>query len=197
MSIELSIIVPVYNASEYLHKCIESIKKKTFDSLEIILINDGSTDNSGEICEKYCDSDKRISVYHIKNSGPGAARNFGIKKAKGRYVGFVDSDDYIHQDMYRRLLEPVDLNKESIQVIMCNYKYLNMRDNSSFLVKHPVKHNIILKKEDIRKNVITKFSENENYGFYSLCNKIYLREWLLQNNNNITHLRDNKMILIS
>ena len=89
---KLSIIVPVYNTGIYLHKCIESILSQTFDNFELILVNDGSNDNSGEICNDYAASDTRIKVIHKHNEGVSIARNVGISIATGDYIGFIDSD---------------------------------------------------------------------------------------------------------
>lgn len=93
----ISIIVPVYNVSSYLEECIDSILAQTYRKLEIILINDGSTDNSGEICERYSKKDKRIIIIQQPNKGLSAARNSGLDVASGDYISFVDSDDYIHE----------------------------------------------------------------------------------------------------
>lgn len=90
----ISVIVPVYNVEQYLHCCIESILNQTFKNFELILINDGSTDNSGAICDEYKKKDTRIHVFHKENSGLSAARNVGIEHAQGEYLIFVDSDDY-------------------------------------------------------------------------------------------------------
>lgn len=103
----ISIIVPVYNAAHYLDKCISSLMEQTHQNLEIILINDGSTDNSLEICRKYADMDSRIQVLTQANKGPSAARNAGLDAAKGEFVGFVDSDDYITPHMMETLLAAV------------------------------------------------------------------------------------------
>lgn len=91
----ISIIVPVYNTEAFISKCIESILAQSYNDFELLLIDDGSTDNSGIICDKYSDIDKRIKVFHKKNAGVGAARNTGIEKANGQYITFIDSDDYI------------------------------------------------------------------------------------------------------
>lgn len=91
----ISIIVPVYNAERYLNVCIQSIVSQNYTNIEIILVNDGSTDKSADICDDYARRDKRVKVYHIKNGGAAHARNYGIKKAQGKYLMFVDSDDYI------------------------------------------------------------------------------------------------------
>lgn len=90
----ISIIVPVYNSEQTLNRCIDSILGQTYRNFELLLINDGSKDRSGEICDEYASNDSRIRVFHQKNSGPSAARNFGLNQAKGQYVVFQDSDDY-------------------------------------------------------------------------------------------------------
>ena len=91
----ISIIVPVYNSSKVLEKCIDSILAQTYKSFELILIDDGSSDGSGKICDKYADIDDRLKVYHRANYGVSASRNFGTEKAKGEWISFIDSDDYI------------------------------------------------------------------------------------------------------
>lgn len=103
MNPKISIIVPVYKVEEYLHKCIDSILAQTFTDFELILINDGSPDNCGRICDEYARKDSRVSVIHKENGGQASARNVGIDMAKGEYIGFVDSDDWIEPDMYELL----------------------------------------------------------------------------------------------
>lgn len=102
--IKISVIVPVYNTMDYLERCVDSIRRQTWRNLEIILVDDGSTDNSGALAEKMALLDKRIRVFHKENGGSSSARNVGISQAKGDYIGFVDSDDYIEPEMYERLL---------------------------------------------------------------------------------------------
>ena len=99
----LSVIVPVYNVEAYLPKCIESITAQTYEQLEIILIDDGSTDRCPWICDKYAEKDSRIKVIHKKNGGLGFARNSGLDIAAGEYFAFVDSDDYVDLDFYEKL----------------------------------------------------------------------------------------------
>lgn len=114
----ISIIIPVYKVEKYLEKCIESVLKQTYTNLQIILVDDGSPDNCGKICDEYAKKDSRIEVIHKVNGGLSDARNVGISKAKGRYIGFVDSDDYIKEDMYEILL---NLIKEyDADVSICN-----------------------------------------------------------------------------
>lgn len=100
----ISVIVPVYNTVDLLPRCVNSIRRQTYRNLEILLVDDGSTDNSGALAEKMALEDKRIRVFHKENGGSSSARNLGILKAQGDYIGFVDSDDYIEPEMYERLL---------------------------------------------------------------------------------------------
>lgn len=93
--IKFSVIVPVYNVEKYIEECLDSILKQDYDNYEILLIDDGSTDNSGNICEIYAAKNEKIKVFHKKNGGLSSARNIGIEKATGDYLVFVDSDDYI------------------------------------------------------------------------------------------------------
>ena len=108
--IKVSIIVPVYNVARYLGECLDSIINQTLDDIEIICINDGSTDNSLEILEEYAKKDSRIWIFTIENSGLSLARNYGIKHANGKYVGFVDSDDYINETMFEKLYNSCEQN---------------------------------------------------------------------------------------
>lgn len=99
----ISIIIPVYKVEKYLPRCIESVAAQTYKNIEIILVDDGSPDRCPEICDEYARKDSRLTVIHKENGGLSDARNAGIEAAHGRYIGFVDSDDYIHPDMYKEL----------------------------------------------------------------------------------------------
>lgn len=101
----ISVIVPVYNVVDYLQRCVDSIRNQTYPNLEIILVDDGSTDKSGALAEKMAMEDRRIRVFHKENGGASSARNLGISMAEGDYIGFVDGDDYIEPKMYERLLD--------------------------------------------------------------------------------------------
>ena len=103
-----TIIVPVYNTEPYLPQCLDSILAQTYTNLEILLIDDGSTDRCNEICDRYAARDSRIRVFHTENRGLSAARNLGLDCAKGNYIGFVDSDDWIEPDMYEVLLQKAE-----------------------------------------------------------------------------------------
>lgn len=99
----ISVIVPVYNVEKYLRKCVDSIINQTYKNIEILLIDDGSTDGSGAICDEYSQRYDIVTAYHKQNGGLSSARNYGIERAKGEFIGLVDSDDYIHEEMYDRL----------------------------------------------------------------------------------------------
>ena len=115
---DISIIIPVYNAEEYLDKCIQSILTQTSQNLEIILVDDGSTDKSSIICDAYAQKDHRVVVIHQKNAGVSVARNTGIDAATGRYIGFVDSDDWIEPDMFEKLLG--EAIQTEADIVMCD-----------------------------------------------------------------------------
>ena len=100
----LSIIIPVYNAEKYLNRCIDSIISSTYSNLEIIMVDDGSKDQSGSICDEYSEKDNRCRVYHTNNRGQAAARNYGLRKASGDYITFVDDDDWVDNSMYEKLI---------------------------------------------------------------------------------------------
>lgn len=118
---ELSIIVPVYKVEKYLPRCIDSILAQTFGDFELILIDDGSPDGCGRICDEYAQKDKRIVVIHQKNMGVSAARNAGLDIAHGRYIGFVDSDDWIEPQMYEVMMDAIRENGADMAV--CGVRY--------------------------------------------------------------------------
>ena len=99
----ISVVVPVYNVEKYLNRCVDSILNQTYSDLEIILVDDGSTDRSGSICDEYLSIDSRVRVLHKENGGLSDARNHGIELANGSYLCFIDSDDYIHCEMIAHL----------------------------------------------------------------------------------------------
>jgi len=118
----VSVIVAVYNIEEYLPRCVDSILAQTYGKLEIILVDDGSKDRSGSICDDYAGKDPRVRVIHKKNGGLSDARNAGMDVASGEYIGFVDGDDWIEPDMYRAMYHACE--KEKAQVAACRYKQI-------------------------------------------------------------------------
>lgn len=116
---KISVIVPVYNVEQYLDRCMKSILEQSYQNLEIVLVDDGSTDESGKMCEEYALQDSRIKVVHKQNGGLSDARNAGLAIATGEYIGYVDSDDWIDPDMYKKMYEACI--KQDAEVAICRY----------------------------------------------------------------------------
>lgn len=114
----ITVIIPVYNVKPYLSKCLESVGKQSYKNLEIILVDDGSDDGSFSICKEFSKKDSRIKLYHTKNLGLSHARNVGLDHANGEYIVFVDSDDYIHENMISTMMDKA----EDADLVICNYK---------------------------------------------------------------------------
>ena len=116
----ISVIVPVYNVKEYLNTCVESILNQTYENLEVILVDDGSTDGSGEVCDSYAKTDTRVQVLHTKNGGPAAARNRGIEVSKGEYLTFIDSDDSMEPELIETLY--LAQKKSGANLVSCRWR---------------------------------------------------------------------------
>lgn len=165
---KISIIIPCYNAEKYIDRCIKSVMNQTYRNLEIILVNDGSTDGTGVLLESYRKRDIRIFVLKQENRGAGAARNAGLDVARGKYVGFVDSDDWIEPDMYEYLKNLMDTGGADIAA--CDYisadkYYLKKNDKQERIV-------ILNHKELMRKF----FRMHGEKSCYSVCNMLYKTE---------------------
>ena len=119
----ISVIVPIYNVEDYLCRCVDSILTQTYKNIEVILVNDGSTDNCGKICDEYALKDKRVKVIHKKNGGIADARNAGLDICCGDYIGFVDSDDYIAEDIYEVLYDFARTNILDVAICAINIAY--------------------------------------------------------------------------
>lgn len=166
----ISIIVPVYNMEKYIDKCINSIINQTYKNIEIIIVDDGSTDKSSKIIDKYKKIDKRIKFYHKKNGGLADARNYGLEKATGEYIGFVDSDDYIENNMYEKLYNNLIKYKADISVV--NYNLVYEKDfNYKKNFKEISDKLIILNKMETIKLLL----DDNKFGNYA-WNKLYKRE---------------------
>ena len=145
----ISVIVPVYNVEEYLTQCIESIINQTYTNLEIILVDDGSTDQSGKICDEYAIKDDRIQVIHKENRGVGSARNVGLDTSKGEYVSFVDSDDYVDKNYIKILLK--QMLEHNVQVSICN---LAITDKKNTTIRYKDKINGVITTEIVIKKIL-------------------------------------------
>ncbi|MFG6149944.1 glycosyltransferase family 2 protein [Halobacillus sp. B23F22_1] len=167
MNPAISIIVPVYNVEPYLRRCLDSILEQTFTDIEVIVVNDGSTDGSGEICDEFAEKDKRIRVIHKKNGGLSSARNAGLDIVKGEYIGFVDSDDYIDINMYKKLYELCIYTRSEISI--CTFGEVNEKN-----VSVPKKEKDLILEMDNNEGLRQLF-KGEIYRF-SVCNKLFNRK---------------------
>lgn len=167
---KVSVIIPVYNAEAYLCKCVDSVLSQTLREIEVILVDDGSTDSSGAICDAYSERDSRITVMHLENGGPARARNHGIAVASGEYIGFVDSDDYVELTMLETLYKKaVDTNSD---IAMCGYYLAYEQKNIQAAMEYDWEY---VGKESIRNGLIRRYYAGENTGLYSMVNKIMRR----------------------
>jgi len=175
---KVSIIVPVYNAQKYLDKCIKSIINQTYRNCEIILINDGSTDNSLNICMEYEKKHSNIMIINQENGGPSIARNNGIKNASGKYLVFVDSDDEIQNNMIEKMV--ANLEKNQVDLVVAGVKKIFYKNSQIAQIKE-IKY---------QKTLLNDFDEIVNYfwpifdknGFNALWNKIYKLDIIKKNN---------------
>lgn len=143
----ISVVVPVYNIEQYLRRCLDSIINQSYKKLEIILIDDGSTDSSGEICDEYKNKDNRIVVVHKKNEGVSQARNFGMSMATGDFISFVDGDDTIEKDMFFTLINNACKYNADLSCCGVRFIYLDGNESSVCIDKKPQKVN----KQDVIK----------------------------------------------
>ena len=134
----ISVIVPVYKVEKYLPRCVDSIINQTYKNLEIILVDDGSPDNCGKICDEYAKKDSRIKVIHKENGGQASARNMALDIAKGEYIGFVDSDDYIKDDMYEELYFRLKNSKSDIACCGRFNVFEDNTENEQFTLSEPL-----------------------------------------------------------
>lgn len=132
----LSIIVPVYNVKDYLIKCLDSIHQQTFQDYEVIVVDDGSTDGSGKMADDFCADKEKFQVFHKENGGLMSAWKYGVEKAQGEYIGFVDSDDYIASTMYQELCTRAQLRFADI--VMCNHYYIREKTGKKELHRNPI-----------------------------------------------------------
>ncbi|QCW99662.1 glycosyltransferase [Aggregatimonas sangjinii] len=155
---KISVVIPVYKVKDTLHQCVDSVIAQTYTNLEIILVNDGSPDSCGAICDEYAKKDDRIKVIHQENQGLSMARNNGIKVATGTYFGCVDSDDYIRPKMYELLLKAMLAHK--LQVVECSLQ----KGESTYFEQED---KVIVEPLD------TAFERIVYPGFYNVWNKLY------------------------
>lgn len=173
----LSVIVPVYNRAEYLVKCLENITEQTFTNLEIILVDDGSTDESGDICDRFAEKDYRVKVIHKQNEGLLLARKTGVLAASGQYVGFIDSDDLPELDMYKKMADcAINYNCDAVICDMISDDGVNPYIMNGAEGLREGYYSL----DDLQKDVFPKMMYSGvffKFGIIpSLCNKIFRRE---------------------
>ena len=206
--IKISIILPVYNTAKYLCLCLDSLKKQTLKDIEIICINDGSTDNSLDILKSYQENDSRFKILTQNNQGQSSARNRGIQEAKGEYIGFVDSDDYIEQTMFEKLYHNALINDSDIT--MCDINTFEDKEPIKFQNDPYMTLDLFSKEFD---NITFNYSSTSKFLF-RICvtpwNKVYKRNFLINYNISFpeglffednaffleTHLKANKISII-
>ena len=164
----VTVIVPIYKVEKYINHCIKSITSQSYANLQIILVDDGSPDECPMICDKWAEKDDRITVIHKKNGGLSDARNAGLEIADGKYIVFVDSDDYIHTDMITKLYDAIIENNADLAV--CNYEYVQ-EDGAIKQEYSPIKTELLTQTEYFSK------LQQPSWWFYTTAwNKLYKRE---------------------
>ena len=187
---KISVIVPVYNAEKYLEKCINSILNQTYSNLEIILVNDGSKDKSLELMEKFKNQDDRIFIINKENAGVSSARNRGIEVASGKYVIFIDADDYIEKNMFEVLKD--DLFKNNVDISMCGYRNIDINGNILYESK-PMEEKYFDTKT-FRRNLF-----KDTYYRELICNKLFRLEIIKEHNirfHEDIHINENILFLL-
>lgn len=184
MECAISVVVPVYNVELYLERCIESILDQSFQDFELILVDDGSKDRSGEICDRYQSQDERVRVIHQENAGAGLARNRGLEAAEGIYLMFSDSDDYLERDLLRNLYEAVTGAKADCAVAGCTMVYADGTTHPMPCVKE---RKLFPTEEEVGElllgsvSSLPKFPLDSTYG-QSACARMYRRQLLMEHN---------------
>lgn len=166
----ITVVVPVYNVSDYVPKCLDSLVSQTADNIEIIVVDDGSTDDSGKICDTYAKSHDNVKVIHVENGGLSKARNIGINAAHGEFIGFVDGDDWVEPEFYQNLLNLIVANNSDLSSCGVKYDYDNGEQQ---LYKEDIVN--VSDQEQIYKLLI---NDKNIYGY--ACNKLFKTEVVKQ-----------------
>lgn len=179
--IPVSIVIPLYNAEKEISRCMESIYRQTFTDYEIILVNDGSADNSAEICRKYADKDSRVTFIDKENGGSGSARNAGIEVARGKYIYFCDADDEIDENLLKRVYEEAEKNTSDLVVFSVHGKIIDS-DTGTVLKEYNTtrKETLFVNKEEFRKNFSHLYYEGVLFG--APYNKLFKTSVIFDNN---------------
>ena len=165
---KISIIIPIYNVEKYLEKCLNTIINQTYKNLEIILIDDGSTDNSSTICDEYCEKDKRIKVIHKNNEGVSSARNKGIELSKGKYIVFIDPDDYVTDEHVEVLYDCIISN--NVDLVISNLIDIN---EDGIILNNEEKESFLMNKDQCLKELLS-----EDNFYHLCCGNMYRKDLL-------------------
>lgn len=171
---KVSVIIPIYNTAPYLERCLSSITLQTYGDLEIICVDDGSTDGSGRIVDQFAERDKRVVALHQQNAGVSSARNAGLKQATGDYIAFCDSDDWIEADMYQQMAEVME--SENLDMVAVGWYKDSDEEKEEIRNRLPVSHEII------GRDLLLEYLYKRDYyrGFAFICTKLFRREILLE-----------------
>lgn len=180
----MSVIIPVYNVEPYLERCIESVLNQTFEDFELILVDDGSKDGSSEICDRYADRCDKIIVIHQDNMGAGLSRNHGLEAARGNYIMFSDSDDYMECNLLKNLYEAVTEANADCAVAGCTVDYSDKRTSTLYYVKQ---EEAFRSKEDMDRLLLGSVSSLPSHGLDSVygqsaCARMYRRQLIAEHN---------------
>lgn len=187
---KISVIVPVYNVEKYLSRCIDSILAQTFKDFELLLIDDGSKDSSGKICDEYAKKDKHIRVFHKENGGVSSARNLGLDLAVGEWVSFVDADDKIEEKYLSDLIE----NSSNVELVICGYKQIGISNKT--VIYNEAVFNMKLYKDQ---SYFNRSEIEASCLFYCPWRKLFKLELIKSNNirfDEIMFLGENTCFLI-
>lgn len=177
---KISVIVPVYNVEKFLPKCLNSIANQTLTDIEVILINDGSTDSSKDILESYAKLNPKFKVTNKANEGVTNTRNLGIQKAKGKYIAFIDSDDFVHSNFLHDLYYLAE--ESNTEIACCNYYKYNLKTGVKYTHQTALKAGIYDNKQALNTLI------NDNRLQYYIWNKIFLRSMIVENNINFPNM---------
>lgn len=168
MNVKISVLIPAYNVEKYISQCLDSILAQTYPAFEIIIVDDGSTDNTGKICDQYALLNPKIKVIHQKNQGVSAARNAAMDIAEGEYFSFVDGDDYIKPEMFEKLLNGIE--KNNADMIVCNYDKVSEDGNTIIMDDKYAEDECVPFREALR-----WFEREHSWTYTFAWNKLYRR----------------------
>jgi len=172
----ISVIVPVFNTAKYLHRCVDSIIDQTYKEIEIILIDDGSTDNSGRICDRFALKDNRVEVFHTENNGSSVARNIGIENSNGEFIFFVDSDDYIESNALQLLID----NQDGVDLIIGDFR--RMKDRDVKMENNTSSHNKLLDRQYIIDYARSYLKNTSKFELFAHCWGRLFRSSIIKDN---------------